>query len=149
MSATMEVAKDEMQTQFKTAWDADAESTGILVLYWDRPGEPPDGTDGNGNPLPYARVTIQHVDGFQPTVGSANGKRRFRHSGFITIQIFTAFGTGGLKSDRLVKVVKDAFEGKTTASSVIFRRVSPNEIGQSGAWFQTNVVIFFEYDEVK
>ena len=149
MSATMEVAKDEMQAQFRTAWDLDAESTGILVLYWNRPGEPPDGLDADGNPLPYARVTIQHVDGLQPTVGSANGTRRFRHSGILTVQVFTAFGTGGLKSDRLVKVVKDAFEGKTTASSVIFRRVAVSEIGHDGDWFQVNVVIHFEYDEVK
>lgn len=149
MSATIEVAKNEMQSQFRTAWDADAESTGILVLYWDRPGKPPDGVDGDGNPLPYARVTIQHIDGFQPTVGSANGRRRFTHTGFLTIQIFTPFGTGELKSDRLIKVVKDALEGKTTTSGVIFRRVRVNEVGQSGDWFQANVIATFEYDEVK
>lgn len=149
MSATVEVARDEIQTQFRTAWDADVESTGILVLYWDRPGKVPDGVDGDDNPLPYVRVTIQHVAGSQPTVGSANGQRRFRHNGFVTVQIFTPFGTGGLKSDRLVKVVKDAFEGQTTPSNVIFRDVSVNEVGQSGDWFQVNVVALFEYDEVK
>jgi hypothetical protein len=148
VTATIEQARDDIHARFKTDWDANPESTGILVLYRDRGGEVPDAQDVNGNPNAYARITVQHVAGIQPTVGSATGQRRFRNDGFVTVQIFTAGGTGEVKSDRLIKVAQDAFRGKRTPQGVIFRDVSVNEIGESGDWFQANVTALFEYDEI-
>ena len=143
MSATVEQARNEIISTFKTAWDAGAESTGLNVLYWDTEGEVPDSGA-------YARVTVRHATGEQTTVGSAAGKRRYERAGTVTVQIFTEHNEGGTLSDKLVNIIENAFRGVTTSPGrVIFRRVRTNEIGQDSQWFQVNVLADFEYDEIR
>lgn len=145
MTATRTQARDEILDQFKTVWDADPESTGVLVRYPDKPSDPP------STQVPWARVTVQHnPTGGQVTLSGATGSRRFRRFGLVTIQIFTIFGEGLVKADELARVAQGAFEGvRTSPGGVIFRAVNAVEIGKSKEWFQTNVLAQFEYDEVK
>jgi hypothetical protein len=63
--------------------------------------------------------------------------------------VFEPPGKGLSGATDLPKVIQDAFEGVATASGVWFRDVTVNEIGPDGDFFQTNIVAFFEYDEVK
>lgn len=142
---TPNTARDEVLALFKAAWDADAESTGIPVLWENVVGTPPEATDVNGNPTSWARAQMRHVDG-----GHANiGNTRFDQSGLITIQIFTPSGFGLEKSDKLADVARKAFEGKKTASGVWFRDARINEEGPDGPWFMTNVFVTFEYDQLR
>lgn len=131
-------ARDEILAKFKEAWDP----TGVPVLYSDRAQDVPD--DGS-----WARVTVRHQAGEQATLSDGIGRRRFRHTGTVFVQIFTPFDDGMVESDELATIAKDAFEGEVTPGRVIFRRVRINEIGQDGQWFQTNVLAEFEYDLIR
>jgi hypothetical protein len=144
MTVTRTEARDEILAQFKTVWDAGPESTGVLVRYPDAPNDPP------STQVSWARVTVQHnPTGGQATLSGAQGKRRYRRFGLVTVQIFTIFGQGLVLADRLSETAQVAFEGVSTPGGVIFRSVNAVEIGRSKEWFQTNVVAQFEYDEVK
>jgi len=135
MSLTYTAARDEILTLFKTAWDA--QGTVPPVLYWDRATQPP--TSGD-----WARITLRHTSGGNAAISN----RFFVREGLVTVQLFTNFGEGLSSADLMSKVVSDAFQGQQTAGGVWFRNVRVNEIGQDGEWFQTNVLIDFEYNEV-
>ena len=140
MSATYDTANDEILAFFKTAWD----TTGLLALYENVAGTKPP------TQAAWARVTVRHGPGGQTALTGSLGTNRFDRTGLVTVQIFIPNGQGLSQGYSLGKVVTDAFEGKSTASAVWFRNVTPpNEIGASGEWFQLNVTIGFEYDEIK
>jgi len=139
MSLTFAEARDEILAVFKSAWDA----TGYEAIYEDVKKQRPDDDD------PYAVVTLRHAAGFQATLAGATGTRTFRRLGLLTIQVFTPIGNGLQDSYVLGKVAADAFEGSSTPGGVWFRDVRLNEIGRDGKFFQTNVLIDFQYDEIK
>jgi len=149
MTATILTARDDIIGLFRTAWLADATSAGVALLYWDVPASVPTAKDADGNMLPWARITVRHLTGEQATLSNESGVRRWRRTGIVTVQVFTAFGTGLSTNDELSMIAARAFEGASTSSGVWFRNVSVQEIGQDEAWFQTNVVAEFEYDEVR
>lgn len=143
--STIQEARDEILGFFTTAWNAQASPPPLF--YTDKHEDLPD----NG---PYARITVQHTNFAQATLGGkpalGGGGRRFRRTGLITVQIFSVSGSGLTNSDPLVDLTVDTFEGEDTGSDRIeFRNVRANEIGQDGPWFQTNVLVDFEYDRVK
>jgi hypothetical protein len=92
---------------------------------------------------------VQHANSAQATLADESSKKVFTRNGVLTVQIFTVYGIGLTKSDALVKIVQDAFEGKATLNGIWFRNVRASEIGQDGEWHQTNVLVEFIYDEVK
>lgn len=141
MSATFEVATDEILALFKTAWDAQS-----LTAIYQNTGDQdiPTGTAS------WARVNLQHIGGRQSSLAGAGSTTRWDRDGLLTIQVFTAVGEKGLsRAHQLGKVIADAYEGAATASGVWFRNVRLNEVGPDGEWFQVNVLIEFRYDEIK
>ena len=143
MSLTFTEARDEILSLFKTAWDAQAAPIPQL-LYWDVTGDPPTGNDSDGDPDPWARITVRHVIGENDAIGGS----LFNREGVVTVQIFSPFGTGLQINDNLAKIAVDAFQGKKTAGGVNFTNVRLNEIGQDGIWFQSNILADFDYCEV-
>lgn len=143
MIATPTQARNEMLAAFRAVWLADPISASLPVLYPDTRHEPP--AEGA-----WARISVQHGDGRQATLSNEEGKRRWRHTGILTVQIFTPRGYGLALNDKLSAIAKRAFEGVTTTPGrVVFYRVRMREIGQDGQWFNTNVLADFEYDEVR
>lgn len=134
MSLTVEQARDEMSALFNTAWSP-------RVVLWD-------GVPGNDKPttrVSWARFAIRHSDG-----GSASiSRNHFRRYGTIIIQLFSPVGDGLSALDPLTKIALDAYEGQSTAGGAWFRNVRSKEIGPDGDWYQVNVLVDFEYDEVK
>jgi hypothetical protein len=114
---------------------------GIDIFYPDvRADDPPTGS-------PHLRVFTDLVEERQVTLGGIGG-RRYRVFGLVTVQIFTPFGGGQKKSDEISGVVKGAFRGVNTGGDAIeFRNVRVVDVGQAGAWLQTNVLAEFNYDE--
>lgn len=139
MTATYAQARDDILTMVKTVWD----TTGLTMVYDDVAGEPPAGATS------WARSTIRHNEGRQTTLADAEGKKRFERTGLLIVQIFTPSGEGLSSADDLAKVISDAFEGQTSPRGVWFKNVRVNEVGPSGNWYQVNVVVEFQYDEVK
>lgn len=129
-------ARDDILGVFKTAWDASAYST-TAVYYQDRKKDP---TDDN-----WVGVTIQHNDNDPVSIGPV--PHRFRQFGLLTFQLFTELGDGQTAADGMTDVLVNAYCGRNTgADKISFRNATPTEIGRSGKWFQTNVVIEFDYD---
>lgn len=139
MTLTYAQANDEMNKVFKDAWDG----TGYSAFYQDVK----DARDTSENP--WACIFIKHVRSSLSTLSGVVGTRTFTRYGLITIQIFTKIGNGLQESYTLAKTLSDSFEGNTTPGGVRFRDVRLNEVGRDGQFFQLNVVIEFEYDEIK
>lgn len=139
MSLTHETAVDEMLSMFKTAWD----TTGFPAHYEEIR------SDRSDTSLPWATTRIRHVTSHQSSLNGNIGQRRFTHLGYFTVQIFVPSGKGLQEAYRLAKVVSDAFEGVSSPSGIWFRNVTPREVDRDGAFFQQNVIIEFNYDEVR
>lgn len=134
---TFAEARDEVLAVLADAWDG----TGFTLAWDDLPFDKP-------SAAPWARATLRHTVSAQATLSGETGNRRFRRVGMLFVQIFTPCGEGLSRGYSLAKVVTDAYEGERTAG-VWFRNVTVKEIGPSDDWFQTNVTVEFEYDEVK
>jgi len=143
MSLTRKQAIDEICTVFKTAWDTTGHGARVKYQNVGETSTPPSGQD------PWARVVIRHSTSGQVSLAGAVGTRRFSRTGLITVQIMEVVGQGLSAATDLPKIVQDAFEGVSTPGGVWFRDVAINEVGPDGDFFQTNVVAYFEYDEIK
>jgi hypothetical protein len=140
-------AVDEILTRFGTEWAASAAAaisaaTAPQIVYEDDEDGSPD-REG-----PFVRITVQHADGSQRTLGET-GNRQFEHEGIAFVQVFAPIRASGSMdvAQRLAEVAVAAFEGKRTAS-VWFRNVRINEIGRSGPFFQINVAADFQWSQV-
>lgn len=147
MSATYSEAVDAILEVFKTAWDANAPNPTLVdyqnVSVANNVKLPPDAE------LSWARVTLEHLDGGQGSLSGGLGTQRYDRDGNLTIQIFTPAGTGLSEGHSLAKIVTDAYDGIATSNGVWFRNARVNEIGPDGDWYQINVIIDFNYDEIK
>lgn len=141
MTATRQQAIDEMLALLKTAWDATSYADN--VVWPNKDGAPPAQRE------PWIRPKVQHVDGGNGSISGANGVARYVRLGFITVQLFVPSGQGLSTEATLSKIIIDAYEGKKTASGVWFRNVRAREVGEDGEFHQTNIIIDFEYDEIK
>jgi hypothetical protein len=141
MIANISQARDEILATFRDAWEADETSAVVPVLYWDIAQDVP-------NSGPWARVTVRHSAGNKSSLSNEVGSRRFTYVGTIFVQIFTVHEDGMVSADVLADIAMRAFEGNVTSGGVIFRQVRLNEVGQDGQWFQTNVLVDFEYDNI-
>lgn len=135
---TYEEAVDEIQTMLINAWIP----TGHKIFF-----ESVREQRENDNSA-WAASTIRHTSGNQESLGGI-GNRSFLRQGVMIVQVFTPVGNGLQESYQLAKVITDAFEGKSSPLGVWFRRVRISEIGKDGMFQQLNVVLEFEYNEVK
>lgn len=143
-SATYEEAVDDISAIFKTAWD----TTGFPVDY-ENIADAEDNTFPPDPSTPWARLTIRHSTGRQASLSGADGTKRYDRGGFLTVQVFVPAGEGLARAYQLGKVVTDAYEGTASTRGVWFRNARVNEIGPDGDWLQVNVLVDFNYDEVK
>ena len=140
MTATYKQAVDDILGLFKTAWD----TTSYIAIYPNVGGEVPSNVEN-----PWARATVQHIDGGQASLSGGLGTQRWERSGIFTVQIFVPSGEGLSEAHILGKLITDIFEGVSTTNGVWFKNVRINEIGPDGEWYNLNVLIDFTYDEVK
>ena len=148
-------ARAEIYALFQTAWLADALSDGVPVLYEGKKATVPiDAESGEPVDAPtWARVSLRHntdeTGGQDGAIAGADSTRTYDREGVAFVQIFTTPGKGLRLADNLGSIAQKAFQGKQTSPGGIwFRRVRVVEVGESGDWFQTNVVAEFVYQEV-
>lgn len=145
MNLTRAQAIDEMLALAKTAWETTANQTGTRLKYTNvgSSSVPPTGQDA------WARIALRHVTSGQVSLAGVDGTRIFTRNGVLTVQVFEPSGFGTAKTVDIPEIMKNAYEGKTTAGGVVFSEATINEVGQDGDFFQTNVVVAFKYDECK
>lgn len=140
-------AEQEIQQAFEDYWLANAAAaigaTSAPEIRWEGVGEaslPPESE-------PYVRHSMTIASGNQVAFGESPGARRYREIGLITVQVFTPINNSDLRNARaLAQVAVDAYRGVETDGGVEFTNARASRIGTSGAWFQYNVLIDFNYD---
>lgn len=138
MSLTYAQANDEVLAQLKAVWDL----TTYKLFYEDVRDQKE--TDMS----PWATVVVRHAAGQQDSLGG-RGNRSFLRLGVLIVTINTPSGSGLSEAYALAKVVADAYEGASSPNGVWFRNVRINELGRDGTFYQTNVLVDFEYTETK
>jgi len=144
-------ARDEMLALFRVAWEANSPALNggtAPRIYWQR-NEVAE-ADKPQSDEAWARVTVQHNEAGQRTLGQT-GNRRFDRVGVITVQVFTSQkeDPDGSVLEALGIIARDAFEGNTTSSDVWFRNVRLQETDPDDPWWQLNVLADFSYDDIK
>jgi len=138
-------ARDGIHALFKAAFDAASFSPTPQLRYMGLQEETPDGD------IAWLRISVRHNESVQAAMGGSTS-RRFRRYGLVIVEIRTpmADNDGLTQNDNIANVMRDTFEGATAADGAIwFRNARVREIGVDGAWFQTNVLADFMYDEVR
>jgi len=147
-------ARAEMYDLLRVAWAADVTSQDIPILWDGKKGAVPTAGAGAVNAPNWARVSLKHnpdpTGGTQASAGAdADGTTVYDREGHVFVQIFVTDGKGLRLSDDLGTIAQKAFQGKTTSpGGVWFRHVRIVEVGESGDWYQTNVIAEFVYQEV-
>lgn len=130
-------AEDEILTVYSTI----ATAEGVHTIWEDLPNQNPP----QDNTTPWARVVTKHGDGRQNALSNVNGKRRWGMTGMLIMQVFTPYGGGKVLSKQLAQKLINAFRG--AKGSVWYRNPRMKEVGKSGNYYQTNVMVDFEYDQ--
>lgn len=143
--ATIGAARDAIQGHFNTRWTAAYAPSAAPFVAWPDVNAATPLDDKN-----WVRIKWMHKVGFQATINTP-GNRRFRSKGTLTVEVRSPTGGGLVDSDSMVNNVQAIFEGQNVGGSdgVIFRDVTPVEVGHDGPWFQMNVVVNFEYDRIR
>lgn len=104
-----------------------------------------DGTIVGEISSPYVVLNIRPGNAHQSSIG----KRAWRNPGSIIVQIFIPEGTGDSRANEIAQAVVGALRGQTVGG-VRFRATSPPQVvGQTGGWWQTNVITPFDFDDIE
>lgn len=96
----------------------------------------------------WVRLAVQHFTGNQESLGGA-GNRKFSRAGQISIQLFSPLNSGMDTIDGYVHTLRAIFEGETLTGAIRCTDANAFEVGVSNGWFQVNIDIAFEYEEIK
>jgi hypothetical protein len=126
----------EIRKYFDTQWN------GLTEIAWpDVEFTLPDGES-------WVRFNCQETTGRQVSIGSP-GSNRFRHFGFVFIQIFQPGGQGSQDARDKAVIALGAFMGATTTNGVYFYDVTARQVGNDGnGFYQINVVASYYCDEI-
>lgn len=122
----------------------DASSQGDIIVKYDDVELDPT-KDGNKN---WLRVGLQHTAGSQATLTDPDAKRRFRMTGFISVECFFVKNDGLSTQYAFIDELLEGFQ-KANIPGIPLRNSRPFEVGGSGTWFLTNVFCDFEYDQIR
>lgn len=96
---------------------------------------------------PWIRLTILDQVRGQETMGKS-GNRKYRGTGQLFVQVYTATDIGVKTGDDLAKEALDLFEG-VSFSALDFNNGIARRSGPDGKWYQHVVEVDFDYEEIK
>jgi len=137
MIVTEQDAVDQMLALFHTMWS----QLGHPAHYPNTKFELPDES------RTWARIVVQHAVARQSSLTGGLGKSKYKSAGTLFIQLFTPVNVGA--DYALCNQVTSVYVKAVTEGCIWFKNVRINEIGQDGAFYQTNVVVDFSYEMVK
>ncbi len=106
----------------------------------------PAGTNTDG--VTSSELVIRHAGSFQDTLGG-RGNRSFVRNGVLVIKLNINIQKGLTELYKCANIIAECFEGRQTNSSLWFQSVEINEGGVDGTSYKSEVVIAFQYDQVK
>ncbi len=95
-----------------------------------------------------SELVIRHTGSFLETLGG-RGNRSFVRNGVLVIKLLTNVQMGLTELYKCANIIAECFEGRQTNSSLWFQSVEINEGGVDGTSYQSEVIVAFEYDQVK
>lgn len=149
MSATPAEARDQIFGLLLTAWQTQFGDPPSIPLLWkDTDIDPPLQQDADNNPEPWARVSLLHKKGGIQSLRGDSGNLKYRQTGNLIVKFYEPLQLGNNLADQIVQLVLKTYTGKTTSGGVWFRPIGPREVGGKGAWWETDVLVSFEYDNL-
>lgn len=95
----------------------------------------------------WTRFVYRNTSGNQKTLGPVLG-RKYERFASVLISHFTPVDEGLTAAGTLAQASRAIFEG-VTFSGLFFNDGVVREIGPDGRWYQTNVEVFSDYQEIK
>jgi hypothetical protein len=142
MSVTLEEARDEVLGRVEaTLYNIDALIRPTL-LFEGVHAQPSGSEEGS-----WAWASFKVLAGAQESMGGVGGTSLWRTTGSLVIEVYTSALRGLLSSDRICQAFRDGFRGYTSPGGVWFRNHRIENVGISGSFYRSDVVIDFEYSE--
>lgn len=135
---TYEAAHNAIRTRFNTQWGA---TTPVAWPNAEFDARKLEGTDE------WVRFRIDEASASWASMGDP-GSNIKRTGGQVTLNIFTLGGQGDERALELVDLIMAIFTSWEDASTRVRFRVPPyaRTVGNSGKWYQVNVIAPFERD---
>lgn len=130
------VARSKFKELVATGWTESAD----LPVEWPN-------AELNPKPVDKAWARFSIIEGEATQVDTGATTKRFRNIAVMVIQIFVPLGKGTAETESLVDRIRNNFSGKKY-SNVVFRVCKPVTVGKTEAWWQTNVVCPFFFDDI-
>lgn len=151
MTVEYDIAVEEMQTLFYTAWQANSSSVFGYIPDVEWYGRETTGTVDRSKA--WVRFSTDNVFEEQATLSTCAGvpfQRRYNGSGLIFIQLFLpkSITNAVVLGRTLAKVGRNAFRGKKTEGGVTFYNARINDVPPEELFYRFNVVIEYDYDEL-
>lgn len=130
---TRQEAVDAIAGHFRTGWNA------RTLIAWDNvPAAVDEGVE-------WVRFSIQHNIEGQETVAD----KMFVRRGIVFLQLFVPINTGRDDVDTLTEDALAIFED-SEPFGITFSNATGREIGNvEGRWHQTNIIVEFQYTEIR
>jgi hypothetical protein len=152
MPSSYNTAYQETLAKLNTALLADSRFAD-LPIEWPNvlPTRTTDQSQPTENPAPWARVQYQIASNIQKSIGSAGpeSKRRYEVKGLLTVSYHATTGYGLSAVGALSQYLYDEFMGFRTASGVFYKPQPVRDVQQVGLWYRSDVMIQFQYDEIR
>lgn len=107
------------------------------------------GTRNNkpATPTEWVRISVIFNDGRQSTMG-LTGNRKFLKMGFVVIQVFTPANKGTDLNDEMANNSLNLLDG-ITIERLWLSNGKINTVGDDGEYFQQNVSIELEFEDIR
>ena len=126
------------------ALKADSDTSSVPIHYDNVRSDRPTAGASASSAAEFVVITVRNLSSPQTTQGT----RRWMSTGVVTVQIFGKMGDGNQRVDAIAQVVLDGVRAHVgSATGVWFFDQAAAEIGENGAYFQTNVTSFFRYQQ--
>lgn len=144
-------AIDDIYGAFLTAWNANSAAIAgyVPTVYYQgvQPDSPPDSSKI------WCRISHDIVLEQQTTLSNCEGapnQKRYTTTGLVFVQVFGPKEDAEvwLKMQKLAKVARNAYRGKSTPGRVWFRNARIKPLADEELYKRFNVIAEFEYDEL-
>jgi len=99
-------------------------------------------------PAPWVRLSVIFNHGAQTSLG-VSGNRRFQKSGFVNVQVFTPVNKGTDKNDEMAHDISSFLDGVNLGHGLWLYNGSIKTIGDRDDYYQQNVVVEFNFEDIR
>ena len=135
-------AKDEMLAVYKAV--ATAQNIAVNIY----PNTTTDKPEAESTDA-WAIIHINDISKPKVSIGNANGKKRYRATGLLMIELFTNYGEGTEQSDEISDAIETAYRGGATPSGINFKDPVTVPGGNDTNWYKVTVLIQYYYDLIQ